>query len=136
MEILKDIILPVAIAIFASTGFWSWLSQRKASNKQILTAVKDLDSRVAKVEETVDALKDENALTRAEASRVRLLRFNGELLRDTPHTEEEFIQALADVDLYEAFCEDHPRYPNSRAVMAIANIRRNYSECLAAHDFL
>lgn len=136
MEVLKDIILPVALAIFASTGFWSWLTQRKASNKQILSAVKDLDERVKTVEKSVERLADENAQTRAEASRARLLRFNSELLREMRHTEEEFVQALADVDIYEKYCADHPRYPNSRAVMAIANIRRSYAACLENHDFL
>ena len=136
MQIVKDIILPLFIAVFASTGFWSWLSQRKASNKAILTAVQTLDSRVQGVEEQVDQLKQDNALIRAESARVRLLRFNGELLRDVKHTHEEFLQALGDIDVYEAYCKDHPRYPNSRAVLAIENIRRCYDKCSQQHDFL
>lgn len=136
MEVLKDIILPVAIAIFASTGFWSWLTQRKASNKEILSAVKSMDGRVKKVEQQVDDLKKENDLVRADVARYRLLRFNGEVLRDIGHTEEEFVQALADIDTYERYCRDNPRYPNSRAVLAIENIRRTYSTCLENHGFL
>lgn len=136
MEVLKDIILPVALAIFASTGFWSWLTQRKASNKQIMTAVETMDKRVQKIEGQVEDLKDENALVRADVARYRLLRFNGEVLRGVSHTEEEFVQALADIDLYERYCLDNPKYPNSRAVLAIENIRRTYSQCLENHGFL
>ena len=136
MEVLKDIILPVALAIFASTGFWSWLTQRKASNKEILSAVKSMDGRVKKVEQQVDDLKKENDLVRADVARYRLLRFNGEVLRDIGHTEEDFVQALADIDTYEKYCLDNPRYPNSRAVLAIGNIRRTYSTCLENHGFL
>ncbi|RKJ39767.1 hypothetical protein D7X94_11040 [Acutalibacter sp. 1XD8-33] len=45
-------------------------------------------------------------------------------------------EALAEIDAYERFCEDHPDYPNNKAVMAIENIRENYKELLKKHDFL
>ena len=41
----------------------------------------------------------------------------------------------ADVDHYEAYCRDHPKYENNRAVCAIANIKRVYAERMAKHDF-
>ena len=34
----------------------------------------------------------------ADEHRARILRFNNELLRDIPHTKEEFIDVLADID--------------------------------------
>ena len=43
---------------------------------------------------------------------------------------------LAEIDAYERFCDDHPDYPNNRAVLAIENIRENYKERLKKHDFL
>lgn len=131
-----QIIASVIVAIFTSTGFWSWLSQRKATNKQILTEVKALGQRVEKVEKQVELLSDEGAKNAAETCRVRILRFNGELLRDVKHTEEEFIQALGDIDQYETYCREHPDYKNSRSVMAIENIKRCYDRCLQDHDFL
>ena len=136
MDILKTIILPLVLAIFASTGFWNWLSQRKASNRDILTAIKDLSSRLTRLEQRVEQNEENNIRERAEQARVRLLRFNGELLRGVKHTEEEFFQALSDIDIYEKFCKANPEYPNSRAVMAIANIKRCYDQCLQQHDFL
>ena len=37
-----------------------------------------------------------------------ILRFNDELLRDMPHTKEEFIDVLADARLlHEQYCRDH-----------------------------
>ena len=68
--------------------------------------------------------------------RMEILRFNNELLRSIDHTKEEFIEVLAEIDAYERFCEDHPDYPNNRAVLAIENIRENYKERLKKHDFL
>lgn len=72
----------------------------------------------------------------ADEHRARILRFNNELLRDIPHTKEEFIDVLADIDFYERYCEDHKDYKNNRAVHAIANISRVYDERLQKHDFM
>ena len=72
----------------------------------------------------------------ADEHRARILRFNNELLRDIPHTKEEFIDVLADIDFYERYCRDHESYKNNRAVHAIANISRVYDDRLREHDFL
>lgn len=72
----------------------------------------------------------------ADEHRARILRFNNELLRDIPHTKEEFIDALADIDFYDRYCRDHENYKNNRAVHAIANISRVYDDRLREHDFL
>ena len=126
----------IIVAIFGSAGFWNWLSQRKASNKEILNAVKGLTDRVSTVERRVNELSDDSAKDRAEIARVRFLRFNGELIRGEKHTLEEFTQALDDIDKYNRYCETHPRYPNCKAELAIANIRRCYDRCQETHDFL
>ncbi len=72
----------------------------------------------------------------ADARRTRILRFNNELIRCIPHTREDFIDILADIDVYERYCQSHPEYENNRAVHAIANIGRVYDERLQKHDFL
>ena len=72
----------------------------------------------------------------ADEHRARILRFNNELLRDIPHTKEEFIDVLADIDFYERYCRDHENYKNNRAVHAIANISGVYDDRLREHDFL
>lgn len=72
----------------------------------------------------------------ADMHRARILRFNQELIRQIPHTREEFIEVLTEIDRYQKFCREHPEYPNSRATHAIANIGRVYDERLQKHDFL
>ena len=72
----------------------------------------------------------------ADEHRARILRFNNELLRDIPHTKEEFIDVLADIDFYEHYCDEHKDYKNTRAIHAIANICRVYDDRLREHDFL
>ena len=72
----------------------------------------------------------------ADMHRYRLLRFNTELLRKIRHTKEEFDEILYSVTCYERYCDDHPKYENNRAVLAIENIREVYKERLKLHDFL
>ena len=72
----------------------------------------------------------------ADMHRARILRFNQELIRQIPHTREEFIEVLTEIDRYQQFCREHPEYPNSRATHAIANIGRVYDDRLQKHDFL
>ena len=47
----------------------------------------------------------------ADEHRARILRFNNELLRDIPHTKEEFIDVLADIDFYERYCRELQEQP-------------------------
>ena len=64
----------------------------------------------------------------ADAHRVQILRFNRELLQGLPHTQEDFIEALHEIDFYEHYCRMHEEYENNRAVLAIENIKRAYME--------
>lgn len=72
----------------------------------------------------------------ADEYRRRILRFNNELICEIPHTREEFLEALSDIDGYEGYCKTHPDYKNNRCVHAIANISRVYDDRLKEHDFL
>lgn len=72
----------------------------------------------------------------ADLHRVYILRFNREILRENiPHTREDFVEVLSEIDFYERYCKEHPEYENNRAVLAIQNIKRTYSEKLENHDF-
>ena len=101
----------------------------RAINADILNELKETRSRL-------DAHIKADEEYNADARRTRILRFNNELIRDIPHTREDFIDVLADIDYYEDFCRKNPDYMNNRAVHAIANIGRVYDERLKKHDFL
>lgn len=110
---------------------WSFIAKvvGRAINAEVLTELKQTRE---KLDEHIRADDERNADMR----RTRILRFNNELLRDISHTKEDFIDVLADIDDYEAYCREHPDYKNSRALHAIANIGRAYDERLQKHDFL
>ena len=110
---------------------WSAIARwiGKAINGEVLGKLVRLETRLDEHINTDDK-RD------ADGHRVKILQFNNELLRSIDHTKEEFIEVLAEIDAYERFCEDHPDYPNNRAVLAIENIQENYKERLKKHDFL
>lgn len=101
----------------------------RAINADVLREIQETRSRL-------DAHIKADEEYNADTIRSRILRFNNELIRDVPHTKEDFIDILADIDFYEEFCRKHPDYKNNRAVHAIANIGRVYDERLQKHDFL
>ena len=117
---------------------WSLLAKwlGRAINAALLEEIKTVKTMQ---EETGKRLEDHivtNEKREADNCRARILRFNNELLREIPHTKEEFIEVLKDIDEYERYCRDHKDYANGRAVHAIANIGRVYDERLEKHDFL
>lgn len=116
---------------------WSWIARGlgRAFNAEVLNKLNDLKREQEETRSKLDdhiRAGDEN---RADERRANILRFNNELIRDIPHTKEEFVEILADIDVYERYCKDHPDYKNNRAVHAIANIGRVYDERLKKHDF-
>lgn len=84
---------------------------------------------------TADVLDklDENS---ASTSRYRLIRFDDELRHNVKHTQEHFDQILDDITAYERYCKEHPNYPNSKAVLAIENIKSTYIKCREENSFL
>lgn len=72
---------------------------------------------------------------RADDHRAAILHFNVELIQSLPHTREDFIEVLTEIDKYEDYCQTHSRYENNRAVCAIQNIKRVYAQRMALNDF-
>ena len=110
---------------------WSYIAKAigRAINAEVLRDLNTVRQELADHIRT-DGERD------ADEHRTRILRFNNELLRDIPHTKEEFIEVLTDIDFYERYCDEHKDYKNNRAVHAIANISRVYDDRLREHDFL
>lgn len=69
-------------------------------------------------------------------ARYRIIRFNDEILHGIKHTEEHFNQIIDDIDMYEEYCLEHPKFKNSKAVLAIENSKAVYKKCKAEDSFL
>lgn len=124
---------------------WTYLARKfgNAINHDISEQIKEVNQRIDKVESSIDEVKriqtdDESKADeyRAITSRVRILKFNEELLRDVKHSKEMFDQVLEDVTKYTHYCAEHPNFENDKAVLAINNVRKCYEKCLEQHDFI
>lgn len=117
---------------------WSALAKGigKALSADVLKSLDEVKVEQKKSQQRLDAHIKVDDRRDADRHRERILRFNNELLRDIPHTREDFIEILAVIDNYERFCKANEDYKNNRAVHAIANIGRVYDERLQKHDFL
>ena len=110
-----------------------WSKIGKAIGKRVSGDV------IEKLDETRKTLDDHiraDDARNADMHRAAILRFNNELLRDIPHTREEFFEVLSEIDFYEQYCDTHKEYINNRAIHAVANIKRVYDDRLIKHDFL
>lgn len=110
-----------------------WTALFKAIGRAINA---DICHRLDGIENKLDGHITMDDRRTADSRRAQILHFNNELLRPIDHTKEEFIEILAKIDEYERYSEEHPEYPNNRAVLAIENIREVYKERLKKRDFL
>lgn len=111
-------VVSITVALISSSGFWSRMEKKNGLKQKI---------------DEISTKIDENE---AKGARRRILRFSDELTQRVRHTKDYFDDILADIDLYERYCEDHPKFPNNRTLMAETNIKATYQQCLAEHDFL
>ena len=110
---------------------WSWLATHigRALNHEVMTEVKGIKAEQAKASE-------EAAKQWAILARTHILRFDDELYNGVKHSKEYFMQQLADIDTYEDYCQKHPDFRNSSAMIAIEHIKQTYARCLAEHKFI
>lgn len=117
---------------------WSAIAKAlgRAINADVLKELEEVKKHQKETQDKMESHIQTDDKRDADLHRSRILQFNTELLRDIKHTREDFIEALAEIDEYESYCEEHPKYENNRATHAISNIKRVYDERLAKHDFL
>ena len=129
-----ELIGAVLVAVLGSK-IWDLIAARlkrkdEKEDKQdrVLQALKDIRKDITSISNKVD----ENA---AVLARTHILRFNDELINGVEHTQEYFRQQLQDIDTYEKYCDKHPDFKNTYAVMAIHNIKTTYDRLLSKGAF-
>ena len=142
---MAELVTAVIVAVLGSSWLGSVILNRtgKSSNKAILDRLESVSAVVdelkAKADQTAVGMHkmaiqiEEHEATRI---RVRILSFNGEILRGQLHTREDFIDILDEIGTYEEYCRTHTSYHNNRANFAIENIKRIYKECMEKGTFL
>lgn len=117
---------------------WSRLAKAigRAFNADVLEELQAVKNQQAQTQDRLEKHIRVDDERNADFHRQRILQFNNDLLRDIPHSREDFIEVMTEIDFYEKYCNAHKDYKNNRAVHAIANISRIYDERMEKRDFL
>ena len=110
---------------------WTWLGEKVRG-----FFFKDLTDRIDALQKSLDGHIEMDDQRDAKGCRLRILRFNDEVIQGQRHTREHFNEILDDVTHYEKYCDAHPDYENSKAVLAIENVKRVYRKCEEDNSFL
>ena len=117
---------------------WSWIFEKigKAFSRAVLEKLGQQEKDLAGVKKKVESIEERIDKGEADQCRQRILRFNDELLHNMEHSKEYFDNVLDDIDTYERYCKTHENYLNSKAEMAIANVKAVYKKLSAKGGFL
>lgn len=95
-------------------------------NEEVLSELKTLSGRVENIEKSLDE-RD------AVLARTHILRFKDELYNGIHHSQEYFEQTLDDIETYNQFCSDHPKFANGRTKAAAVYIQEEHDRLFKAH---
>lgn len=110
---------------------WTWLGGKVRD-----ALFKDINARMDVLQKSMDDHIAMDEQRDAKGCRQRVLRFNDEAIQGRRHTLEHFNEILEDITFYEKYCDSHPDYENSKAVLAIENVKRVYRKCEEENSFL
>ena len=138
---MKEIIIaliPVVVAVFGSTGFWSYMQSKKDKTKDVLEAITGLKTDVCDVKREMDTLKANIEETEAKNCRNRIVRFADEIRlgeksgNPKVKSKDAYDHCMGDIDFYQNFCKDNPNFMNGIAEVSIKKIKQHYE----ADDFM
>ena len=124
---MTESILIIIVSLLSATAVWDLM-------KFLINRKDDTKAQIVEVKKSINKLGDRIDENQAILARTHILRFDDELLNDIKHSKEYFSQTLQDIDVYEAFCMDHPNFKNSYATAAISHIRSTYDDLLQKHN--
>ena len=124
--VMTETVLMVIVSLLSATAVWDFV-------KFLINRKDDTKVQIVEVKKSINKLGERIDENQAILARSHILRFDDELLNDVNHSKEYFSQTLQDIDVYEAFCMNHPNFKNSFATAAINHIRKTYDELLEKH---
>lgn len=99
--------------------------QKEDRQDEMLTKLNQIETRL---EEHIE----KDGADKASEARQRILRFADEEIRGIAHGAEYWSSILEDVDKYEDYCQAHPLYPNSKAEITIAFLKKKRAQNMSA----
>lgn len=98
--------------------------------------ISELSGKIDNVASELKAHIDANEMETVQSARVRILRFADECRREEKHSKEFFDSVLDDIDLYEQYCDSHPKFKNNKTVASTKVIKDLYQECIIGDKFI
>ncbi len=98
--------------------------------------ITELSGKVDNVASELKAHIEANEMEAVQSARVRILRFADECRREEKHSKEFFDSVLDDIDIYERYCEGHPKFKNNKTVTSTKIIKDLYKECVLGDKFI
>ena len=109
-----------------------WTAAAKAIKRLL---VGDIEKKLDSISNKVDALEEQFNEEKALRARTHILRFADELYNKKEHSKEYFDDILDDIDMYDKYCDAHPKFKNNKTVMSAGLIKDTYEKLLAEHRF-
>ena len=108
-----------------------WLNARldglgKRLTASLMAKVDGIAAEQRRLSERLEGHISEADANWATEKRRLIINFSTGLANGTAYDYEAFRQAMLAIDEYEAYCRDHPDYPNSMATGAIQHIQAEY----------
>ena len=97
---------------------------------------KAIQESIDKLSERIDKIDAKGDERNAVEFRVRILRFEDELLEGRKHSKDSWDQVMGDITGYEQYCAEHKDFKNNQTEMTIQHIERSYQDRLDKHDFI
>lgn len=99
---------------------------RNEKEKQILAALNDVQNEIKEI-------REELSRRDAVSARVQILRFKDELYNNVTHSQEYFEQILDDIETYNKYCNEYPKFRNGRTKAATEYINEEYTRLFKEH---
>lgn len=113
-----------------------FLNRKWQKEDRTADAITELSAKIDAVQTELQAHIEQNELEAAKAARIRILRFADECRRGVQASKEFFDSVLDDIDTYEDYCSEHPRFENNKTVASTKVIKDIYDECLRLNKFI
>lgn len=112
-----------------------WLNARldglgKRLTASLMAKIDEIAAEQKKLSERLEGHIGEAEQNWATEKRRHILGFSTGLANGTAYDFEAFRQVMVSIDEYEAYCREHPDYPNSMATGAIQHIRDEFQHFL------
>ena len=95
-----------------------------------------LDGHIAEDSERWGDYLAEEEKNKVLSYRQKIIRFADEIYQGRNHSKEHYDEIRSYIDVYEAYSEEHPNFPNNKAKSSIKYINESYEEKLRDHTFL